>query len=452
MDSNIKPGRSVATPIMTDLQVKLVKQLDEDEPYCVLMATIEQMAQDLRKQTGVRPREIIKEVEGDAEHKEMQLLLHTIPRPILRSIAMGLVAYDFWERGSERRKNWLYTFDGPGTYLATLSIEYRQGCTWNGHENLRIVATLRGYAKAVEAYQRVNKDDAYGNSQYTDEEISDLKTAMKIDGQFLKGGHADADETGDSQSFGDKAKNIYLLVDLLNKRTADPRWSLDERCIQSLAMVGNSDDVQRRTQSHRLISDLRSTPHLWGLLVSTLRYLKMEPVETVLPICKAWKVEHINMAEILVTILAGSLISVRGLNVAQPGTKMEKNPPSKRTLEECRKEVYLGHPWFNENLEATVAHTAEERAMLRDRDGKLGLTQEDFDELWKLADEEQDLANQVTDKALEFEKALDAKKKKIAETEATLAEIKAKTDAREAYIAKLAFEDFEPRGRDEPST
>ncbi|KAI0378638.1 hypothetical protein F5Y04DRAFT_283565 [Hypomontagnella monticulosa] len=56
------------------------------------------------------------------------------------------------------------------------------------------------------------------------------------------------------------------------------------------------------------------------------------------------------MAEILLTILAGSLVCEQGLNVKQPGTKSEKAPPSDRAFGICRRDVFKTHPWLYENL------------------------------------------------------------------------------------------------------
>ncbi|KAI0019758.1 hypothetical protein F4780DRAFT_780071 [Xylariomycetidae sp. FL0641] len=60
------------------------------------------------------------------------------------------------------------------------------------------------------------------------------------------------------------------------------------------------------------------------------------------------------MAEILFTVLAGSLITIQGLNIMRPGTKTEKNALSDRVFEDNRLQVWRDRPWLHENLLASV--------------------------------------------------------------------------------------------------
>ncbi|KAI1775551.1 hypothetical protein F4818DRAFT_416845 [Hypoxylon cercidicola] len=319
----------------------------------------------------------------------MILLLHSIPRPVLRSIVMRMVAHDFWERDSENRKL-LYDAEGPGAYIATVSVVGRNGCGWSIMENRQIVECLEMYARAIELKER--DDDHYGGSQYCDDDVAAFLVSMEVDKVYrtrptLEGDEEDEEEDGESDGKSDeeddveadttssaddtttedsesqdypmprfasssrrnKSRHIRQLIEILKKRN-DPYAPQNEPCKQSFCMVGNSDDVEKRKQNHRLIGNLTNSAHLWGLLVSCLKYMDLEAQDTIVPICKAWQLDHINLSEILLTVLTGSLVSVGGLNVKRPGTKSEKHPPSHRAFEGCRLHVWRFNPWFEENL------------------------------------------------------------------------------------------------------
>ncbi|KAI1469600.1 uncharacterized protein F4812DRAFT_469725 [Daldinia caldariorum] len=359
MDPALFPPRpSAATPLVSALQAKLVSQIDNGAPYDEMYVTVVEMGEESSQQDIVKVDDMIAALRSD-EGNQMMKLLHTIPRPVLRSIVMRMVAYEFWERDSENH-TLLYDKQGPGAYIVTLSIANRRGSAWTILENREIISLLEHYAKAVETFEAAGDNYTHG-SQLDDAEVRHMEVARRIDEMYEKPNTSSAianDSQGDVESVsqastrpswweqprfassgrGNKSGSIRHLIRMLEKRNIA---GLDENepSKQSVCMVGNSDDVERRTQSHRLITNLRGTPHCWGLLVSCLRYAGLEPEETIIPI--------------LVTVLAGSLISVGGLNVKQAGTKSEKNPPSAKIFERCRIHVWGAKPWYYENLSHT---------------------------------------------------------------------------------------------------
>ncbi|KAI1480341.1 hypothetical protein F4774DRAFT_425116 [Daldinia eschscholtzii] len=363
MDSSrFPPEPSAATPLVSALQAKLVRQIDQGAMYDEMYATVVEMGEELSEQNVVKVDDMITALKND-DGNQMTLLLHTIPRPVLRSIVMRMVAYDFWERDSDNRML-LYDREGPGAYIVTLSVLNRRGRAWSVKENKEIIKYLKLYAHAIETYER--EGDSYGDSQLVEHDRTSMQVAADIDKVYQKtdsesGGienKSDSESSGPSwwqeprfasSSKTNKSRSVRHLIQMLRKRNI-ANVDENEPAKQSVCMVGNSDDIEKRTQNHRLISALSNTAHCWGLLVSCLKYAGLEPEETIIPVCKAWKVEHINMAEILVTVLAGSLISVGGLNVKQAGTKSEKNPPHARVFESGRIHVWRSKPWFHENL------------------------------------------------------------------------------------------------------
>lgn len=408
MDPHIKPIRSAQIPMMSDLQARFIKQLDDDATYMDLFVIIEKMAQDLLNQDKVPCREMIRAVEGDLEEKEMRLLLHSIPRPVLRSLVMRTLAYDFWEKDTERRRNMLYDFEGPGVYVMSLSIEGRHGEGWSIEENNQLLTALMHYGKAIEACEKRYVTDDWGNSQFDDETIKSLNVAMKIDKQYAESDVWDG-ETYPMPRFAstsntDKSKHVRELFHLLETSRNVAGWDRNANSLQSVCMVGNSDDVEKQKQSHSLIGSLTNTPHTWGLLVSCLRYIGLEPEETCIPICKSWKPEHTNQAEILITILSGSLISVGGLNVHQLGLKPGSNPPPDKVFEQCRKHVWLNRGWFKDNLEHTLMKAPGYSETQKTIADIFQLTMEDIK---KMAMEEEESRNLVVSSKLALEREIE---------------------------------------------
>ncbi|KAI8963171.1 hypothetical protein F5Y11DRAFT_167601 [Daldinia sp. FL1419] len=390
------PVSSVATPCMSALQAKLVGQIDQGCRYDELYATIVEMGEELGNQDVVDARGIIKVLRED-EGNQMSLLLHSIPRPVLRSIVMRMVAHEFWERDSENRNLW-YDSEGPGAYVATLSIIGRNGCSWSINENNQIISLLQTYGEAIDVFSRYGSDDSdYSFDDMSAQERQCLQTAYDIDMAYRKrgwlsngtpgvpgapgafgmpsdsggGGSTSQDSNVESSAVdvpdwwaqprfsgsgkANKSQSVNHMISMLRKRNI-AGVDRNEPCRQSVCMVGNSDDIMCRTQNHRLISSLSNSAKTWGLLVSCLKYAGIEAEDTILPACKAWKVKHINMAEILLTVLSGSLISVGGLNVKSPGTKSEKSPPSYRVFEASRTHEWKAKPWYEENMFHTIPH------------------------------------------------------------------------------------------------
>jgi hypothetical protein len=420
MDSNIKPMRTAATPIMSDLQIKLVRDIDQNAPYSKLFDIVKEMVDDTARQSTVNMTAAIKTFKDD--EAEMEVLFHSIPRCVLRSIAMRMLAFDFWHKAASPRKDWLYKEDGPGAYICSISVIGRKGNAWTGAENRKLVGALGEYALAVDAVERRDKGDGYGNSHFSDTEQEALEQAMTIDGLYLfkKVQH-------DTQNYymphfastrgQDKSHNIHAMIAALKKRNRQD-WDDEVECLQSPFLVGNWNDTEKREQSHRTISTLRQPAKTWGLLLSTLKHLGLEVEETFVPVCKAWELEHINLAEILLTVIGGSLVSVDGLNVHPPGTKSVKNPPEARAFEENKYHVLGANTWCGENMEQSIA-ARPAVAKVNDMLARLEVLPS-MDELWALAHKEEDLRNDVIRLQFNLDVATTRRMKQLDEVEEAL--------------------------------
>lgn len=280
---------------MSDLQIQLVNQIDQGVSYREIYWTVLRMARDLRDLgedvVQFDPDIILDAFSDYTSQREMMLLLHSIPRPVLRSIVMRMVAHDFWERDSESRKL-LYDAEGPGAYIASVSVVGRDGCGWSIAENSQIVTYLEQYAHAIDLKEK--DEDHYGGSPYSDDDVAAFRVSEEIDkvyrnrlalesneeepdteSDFSQRSNSQVDDTttedSQSQNFSmprfasssrkNKSRHVWQLIALLKKRD-DPNAPQKEPCKQCFCMVGNSDDVEKRKQHHRLIGSLTNTAHL----------------------------------------------------------------------------------------------------------------------------------------------------------------------------------------------
>ncbi|KAI0391858.1 hypothetical protein F5Y17DRAFT_387475 [Xylariaceae sp. FL0594] len=360
MDPSHKPVRSFATPMMSALQVALVNAIDDPAvPYTELWKIVKEMANKTLAQGHVDMTAAV-----NAFDPHMEVLFNTIPRPVLRSITMRMVAYDFWERSSEARKKWLYEAEGPGAYIFALSVIGRKGASLTGYENRRLIQTLRTYAWAVEAVQE--KGEVSGNCKLNKTDLMNLDVAAQIDDLYLKNPpHRDPGKI-EMPRFGSPgtlpaARHIRQMITHLCRRS-EPSWDGHQTCLQSPMMVGSSDDAEREKQNHRVVTEFTHTSKTWGLLISTLKYIRVEVEETFVPVLKAWEPEHINMGEILLTVVTGSLVSVDGFNVHQSGTKPVTLQPDDRSLQVNMEDVF-NLPWYGENITASYESLPQVRRL-----------------------------------------------------------------------------------------
>ncbi|KAI1395210.1 hypothetical protein F4819DRAFT_505858 [Hypoxylon fuscum] len=385
MDSaKFPPESSPELPMINMWQENLVNQIDNGDTYEEMYPTIVEMATHLDVQSFENQMKLNKVLDAftdDESSIQMKLLLHTIPRPVLRSIVMRMAAHDFWERDSENRQL-LYDKEGPGAYLLTVSVLGRDGCTWSNAENQILIGHLQAYQTAIDAVEAKDIDPSVGDDEWTADEVEAYRIATEIDNALVRrdqdeaSQHDEASQPSDSfgtedsastapshvgetremprfasSSASNKSRFVSKLITMLQMRHG-PLDSVDVICKQSLSMVGNEDDMEKRWQNHHMIgtASLTNSNKLWALTASCLKYMHLEPNEIILPILKAWNVKQINLAEILLTVLAGSFVTVGGLNIEEPGTKSERKPPHEEDFDGCRLHVWKAKPWFHENL------------------------------------------------------------------------------------------------------
>ncbi|OTB08557.1 hypothetical protein M426DRAFT_19214 [Hypoxylon sp. CI-4A] len=318
MDTRVQPVQSAELPVMPDTMAKLVKMIDAGDPYNLIYETITKS-------------DLVDAIENKSflDRNLLWELFHSMSRPLLRSVLMKTLGPDLYDRDFTSKQNWehIYGPDGPGAYVVFLCIRERDGKFLNVKELKELIEQIGIYADAVDISEKNGRDGVYrSNSEFADEEEATLRRAMEIDNvdrskvkhlRLYKPRFA-------SSSNHNKSANIRDLVTMLEKRIL-PNVDEDVWQMQSPLLVGNAGNIASRAIDHipkSSNSTLPSSAHVWRLLISCLRVMGIKFDTQYAPLFRAWAgADQVNGAEVLGTILAGSLISVDGCNVKQPGTR-----------------------------------------------------------------------------------------------------------------------------------
>ncbi|KAI2780509.1 hypothetical protein F4815DRAFT_469362 [Daldinia loculata] len=360
MDLNLQPEQSAELPVMPDAVVELVKMLDRGETYdSIYHAMINGEMVDGIADTNF----------GDG----LRIWLHSLSPKMLRSVLMKTLGPDLYDPDFATKANEEYIFksNGPGAYVAFVYIDGRKGKFLCARELKKLIRLLRQYVRAVNAYQKVKSVDAYGGSQLTDVDKSAILEAMKIDDILRSKDWYELDNpnfeefeprwVSDSNEKKVLSGNVRMsdpflsIISMLEKRLL-PDVDEEVHQMQSPLMVGNAGHMNRRAESHVPSPFLQdNTPKVWGLLLSCLSVMGVSPRVRYATLFRAWQdKEQVNLAEVLGTILAGSLISMDGCNVKQPGTRGADSVPGSE-FDVGKKYVFAGKPWFRENLRHSLS-------------------------------------------------------------------------------------------------
>ncbi|KAK7943955.1 uncharacterized protein PG986_013068 [Apiospora aurea] len=436
MNDRILPVRSGTVPILSSLAVELVETIDDpDRSYEHVWDVIKRMACEMRDRQSL----ILVDKEADALVHEDEMadgsmfqLLHTIHPRVLRAVCMGTVALEFHDRMSDL---WAHVQDehGPGAYAVGIAIEDRHGKFLTPNEIRDLIGVLKSYVAGIEAWVAKAEVDAYGESQLSDQQVSDLEFAMEIDNVYLRTGTAtptpemQAAIASEDEEDGEPTETdtVPETVEEESQEMHCPRFASggqrgvvadDEPQIQSPLIVGNSNDLQNRKQDYRPnVRRLHNAAHIYSLLMSSIKYMGLDPLEVFVPFTKAWEVHQINQGEVLGTIVGSSLVPMAGLNVYRPGGKHEKRPPTQAVLERTRREVNR-REWFLDNMRQTCAKS--EKGQLREIDEKIfSVTNEGFETRSSDAELSRDSFSAAI---LESEKALKEKQTELQEAKTLL--------------------------------
>ncbi|KAI1747156.1 hypothetical protein F4782DRAFT_448749 [Xylaria castorea] len=377
------------------------------------------------------------------EHADaMWELLHTMSRPFLRCVLTKTLGPDLYDKHIFSQKNWenVLDIDGPGAYVMFSFIRDRKGRWLCGSEIKTLVSMMTDYRAAVDVCIRRREQDAYGGSQLTGEEKRVLGKAMKIDDAERTNKHHltldDLDRFNprfESRSTG--SGFITQLIAMLERRCLQ---HLDQGVwqYQSPLMVGNAGNMKKRIVDHVPNNSLSKTPKVWGLLLSCMCVMGLPYEVQAAPLFRAWvDARQLNVAEVLGTVLAGSLISVAGLNVKQPGTRDEDARTDTYGYLNGKKHVFAAKTWFKENLELSL----RESDRIRKIQGELDVRNAELEELEEeeggLVNEEKALQKKLQDAMEKLHRATATLEREAMVDKALLAATDEKAQAAEKFLA-----------------
>ncbi|RYP61205.1 hypothetical protein DL771_010211 [Monosporascus sp. 5C6A] len=198
---------------------------------------------------------------GSDTEKKLKVLFHTIHRKTLRSLVLGFLAYDLHDEDSDNW-NYIYAPNGSGTYVIATSIKGRHQSFPSRYEIKELSILIEKYAVACTLWAKIK--DSYGQaSQVSQEEEELLKKAMMIDNQLLR-------KKNQERSDGDRFREPRCWSGRNAHASLHSSYGIEADGSVSMVMV--------------------------------------------------WEEEQIPLSEILVTVLAQSLVTHHGLNIIQPGT------------------------------------------------------------------------------------------------------------------------------------
>jgi hypothetical protein len=146
-------------------------------------------------------------------------------------------------------------------------------------------------------------------------------------------------------------------LDMRMSEELDP--SGHHRQLQAPIYVGCSTNIHKQVDAHDpMANNLTGSAALPTLLHSCLKVLEIQTCHICVPILKIWDKDTLDIAEVLVTYLAGSMVKDGGLNVQFPGQRAideEEGKKLKQILGEGEKQCFVDNQWAVNNLKRTEA-------------------------------------------------------------------------------------------------
>ncbi|RYP56434.1 hypothetical protein DL770_010829 [Monosporascus sp. CRB-9-2] len=351
-------------PLQGERTLTLFHALEDNDSYYELSLELSKLAKELakyKKERVDKPRDLI---ENDRWHgRSMLIMLHTIPKTLLRSIILNTVAYDFLNRITAPPL--CYSADGPGTYVAAMSIRSRNGEFLCVVEIEDLIEGLRKYCKA---YVR---QKAHQGSPSTPEDKALDESAREVDAAF------------GSRSSGAKDRLRFIRSDDAHQRVfvahrelrgplpaSGTAGAVPSRVSEAEPSDGGcSNQMDDRMPHHdpKGPSGLGPTTYTWALTLCLIKSrLGLDPVVTVRPVVRTWENNLLATSEVLVTALAGSYVFQEGFNVIGAGGQAGDRPDN--VLTDCKRYIFADRPFFGQNVNATQAELQRREKYVEDVD------------------------------------------------------------------------------------
>jgi hypothetical protein len=132
---------------------------------------------------------------------------------------------------------------------------------------------------------------------------------------------------------------------------------------QSMLLVEYGLGIASGLKQHDPLQGLTETSSPHALVQSCLKFLNIEVDTYTIPLLKVWEAGQLQLGKILITYLAGSLVTDGGLNSSHA---RHSNIDVTTNNEKCQKalhQIYLEHPWMSENMSKTKAESRRRTAL-----------------------------------------------------------------------------------------
>ncbi|KAI9640169.1 hypothetical protein NHQ30_011406 [Ciborinia camelliae] len=190
--------------------------------------------------------------------------------------------------------------------------------------------------------------------------------------------------------------------------TLDP--TRDIRQIQTPCQVGCATNLLTRSSAHDPLTKMKSSSTFLTLTVSTREVMLLKQKVFQIPTLKVWRPNQLGLAEIFITMLAGSLVWDGGLNRIKAGAKeldQSLDPdivPDKKNLREAKRQIFLEHNWAMENYRASNEALLGQSEILKTYQERDRIKEEINSDAEKLIEEIQDVSERVKNIRLSVQK------------------------------------------------
>jgi hypothetical protein len=284
----------------------------------------------------------------------MVLLLHGIPREVMAALLLGTVAVVFHPSRPKTERPSHYNGDGPGVYVAQISVAGRQGRGLNRRETKALMDLLNQYVLAYNNFERYEKE---GTEPRSTQEKSIAQQAASIDSRFgiKPAGMHRLQPRFISGKLG--RMRVQELINVMSRRCAvvagDEHEDGEAWQVSLPSMIGCSDNIHQRIPAYHpdpaKVCFLSYTTYTFGLVLCAVMELGLTPEVTTVPVLRIWDIGQLPAAEMLITLLASSLVSQDGYNVVQGGNK-----PTKLVQTKDRIYIIARCPYLHENVTKTL--------------------------------------------------------------------------------------------------
>lgn len=285
-----------------------------------------------------------------------------IPRDMLKSLALGTVAYDYYPRGSQAPRDGykIPKKGGYGIYVFGLAVKDRQGKWLTATELKVLIRDLERYVAAYEYWS--NNDNSWSRSRRS----RDLRGFVNdVDNQIGK-----YDESSPRYITSEDAKDSMMALISSLQRRVDESLKLDPtgstQLIQTPLYVGLSTKLADRMPMHDPTSTkddaLENSNKAHALVCSLMKVQGLSPQAVSRVVLLLWDKEDLWLWETLVCAIANGLISQDGFNRTECGSRVRSNGPS--IDPDAEDIVKVHHGYLYDNSRATLMYLQERKATL----------------------------------------------------------------------------------------